>query len=1128
MPERILSRAVLSPAGSGKTERLARRYIELLQAGSPPERILTITFTEKAAAEMKERIFRILRKEDPALLRRLKSRVLKLRISTIHSFCFNLVQRFASELGLEPDLQALAAPEDLWFNTEYDLLMQIAEAKGHELNLPGSVSYPLTDSGLSPAPPENSDYSRLLELVTAGKMSGWNRLSGSFRDFFEQRTSIERAQVRPMDFERLAEIAQSLRTDPLGPQQIPNYAELFPERFDSASLLNARKNLSRVEGTFLTTTHTPRKRPPTSGSRLSAIGYQEWCTAMHEYWIQVQSAASHEEFRLMFDLFQRVFLAEYDRRKQQQGLVDFADMERLAYRLLTQSDEWSNILLAFDEHTDHILVDEFQDTSYLQWGIIEKLTEEWRSGEGRRSEMKTRPTIFIVGDDKQSIYLFRNAHAEVFTQAEQELKEWLGPKQFLSETVETNYRSLSRIIDFTNHVFSRLMNPAETEPAWCTRYSPFRRERKNNNPGKVELLLASDAVTNAAERRELEAGLIADRILSLHGQPVTYDDNEQPVPCDWKHVTILLRNRTHLQAYEQALARRRIPYLVQHGTGFYAEPETLLLKALLSVLVDPYDDLALYALLKSPLFAVPERELFWASTRPGNTLMDRLLNDQAESGRDYSLPTTDYSLLTTHYSLPAASRLLRQASGETNRRPLAGIMERVLTEQQAWSVLWEPQRRANVRKFLQLVEGFENEGMHPLRIKTLLDKLAEDKSEAKASIDVRGQNAVQIMTIHNAKGLQFPIVFVPMLDHDIAGRPKPLLIQEQSHDRVMVSYIANSAVRNQDPWFQEYWQREEEEEKRLFYVACTRARDALFLSGIVTDAPPRNQSWLNWLWGILALKFENQRFSMGAALDAVELLNPDDISRKAQAASHEPHAEAVSSQFAVRSSQSPVLAIEPIVEPLGLHIRPVTRDTLFDRKRHGDDAIAFGTVMHQVLERISLGKLDPADSKAVIALVRGHDPNCFSSDEGGGHDPNCFSSVSCPPAGPLTAEVLRQLELLRDSGLLDIVLPQPDSYAEMPFMLRQVRGHDPNLLGSGSCPLTVFNGRIDRLILRTDTVDVYDYKTFPVSEKELPDLVAEYRDSQMNTYLAAAAHLFPGKKPRGFLIFTALPRLVAL
>jgi ATP-dependent exoDNAse (exonuclease V) beta subunit len=267
----------------------------------------------------------------------------------------------------------------------------------------------------------------------------------------------------------------------------------------------------------------------------------------------------------------------------------------------------------------------------------------------------------------------------------------------------------------------------------------------------------------------------------------------------------------------------------------------------------------------------------------------------------------------------------------------------------------------------------------------------------------------------------------------------------------------------------------------------------------VTDAPPRKPSWLNWLWSILDLKFENQRFSMGAALEAVSLLNPDEIPQTAQASSLKPQAEASSSQFAPRSSQSDVLATDPITEPVGLHIRPVTRDTLTDRRRHGDDAIAFGTVMHQVLERISLGELDPADRKAVIALAR----RLFDA-EGVGEE---LCHRHCD-------EVVRQLGLLSQAGLLDIVLPQSGSYAEMPFMLRQDNA--------------LFNGRIDRLILRSDTVDVYDYKTFPVSEKELPDLVAEYRESQMSTYLDAARQLFPGKTPRGFLIFTALPRLVAL
>jgi ATP-dependent helicase/nuclease subunit A len=1039
MPDSIISRAVLSPAGSGKTERLARRYIELLQAGSPPERILTITFTEKAAAEMKERIFRILRKEDPALLRRLKSRVLKLRISTIHSFCLNLVQRFSSELGLEPDLQTLAAPEDLWYNTEYDLLMQIAEQGTR-----------------------NPDYACLLDFVTAGRMSGWSLLARNFSGFFEQRTSIERATVRPTDFEHLVESAQVLRTDPTGTQHIPDYAELFPGQFDTASLLGARKALSRVEGTFLTTGMTPRKRGPK--------GFPEWCAAMSEYWRQVNSAADHEEFRLMLDLFQRVFLKEYDRRKQQQGLVDFDDMERLAWRLLTENDEWSNILLAFDEHTDHILVDEFQDTSYLQWGIIEKLTEEWRSGEGRRTELKVKPTIFIVGDDKQSIYLFRKAHAEVFSQAEQTLRDGFGAERFKFDTVETNFRSLSRIIDFTNHVFGRLMNPKPDEPLWCTRYSPFRRERKNKAPGRVELLLASGPALNASERHELEAGMIADRVLSLHGQQVTFDESEQPVACDWQHVTILLRNRTHLQAYEQALASRGIPYLVQHGTGFYDEPETLLLKALLAVLVDPYDDLALYALLRSPLFLVPEPDLYRISRRPGNTFFDRM----------------------AAYESPAIGQTLQQLAGwigRVNRRPLAEIMEGVLTEQNAWTLLWEPQRRANARKFLQLIEDFENQGMHPLRIKTTLDTLAEDQREAKASIDVRGQNAVQLMTIHNAKGLQFPIVFVPLLDNDITGRSKPLLIREEGPNQVLVSYIDNREVRRQDEWFQEYRRREEEEEKRLFYVACTRARDALFLSGIAAKVPPTKESWLKWLWEILELKLENQRFWLGAGVDFVELLNPDEIPKPARAAGTGPEPQAA----------EPETAIGEITEPAALHLSPVTRDTTSDRKRHGEDTIAFGTVMHQILERISRVELDPTDTAAVTAQAR----RLFDFE--GVEDELCRKH--CP-------EVVRQLNALRESGLLEIVLPQPDSYAELPFMLRREE--------------TILSGRIDRLIVRRDTVDVYDYKTFPVKPGELPGLVAEYQDRQMNIYLDTAQKLFPGKKPRGFLIFTAKPELVPL
>ena len=130
----------------------------------------------------------------------------------------------------------------------------------------------------------------------------------------------------------------------------------------------------------------------------------------------------------------------------------------MTYEALVSHPEWQNILYSFDEHTDHILVDEFQDTNSIQWQIIDKLTEEWRSGIGsKRSKGKT-PTIFLVGDDKQSIYLFRGANAGVFEEAKSRLSEWLG-NEYHFEKAKENFRSLPAIINFTNALFEKLMPP---------------------------------------------------------------------------------------------------------------------------------------------------------------------------------------------------------------------------------------------------------------------------------------------------------------------------------------------------------------------------------------------------------------------------------------------------------------------------------------------------------------------------------------------------------------------------------------------------------------------------------------------------------------------------------------------
>ncbi len=253
-----------------------------------------------------------------------------------------------------------------------------------------------------------------------------------------------------------------------------------------------------------------------------------------------------------------------------------------------------------------------------------------------------------------------------------------------------------------------------------------------------------------------DARNVARRIQTLIGEGYEVfecqpDKTEKPRRCEYRDIAILIRSRTGLEEMEQALRNEDIPFIVVGGIGFYEEKEIRYLMALTSFLTDPGDDRSLYLVLRGPFFNIPERELFLAIMgAEGNLLWERL---QQSAKISPSLKT----------AVAILSRWLNRAYYD----PLSLVIEQALTEQKLYQTFWEPQRLANINKFLRLLQQQEALGEHPLRIKALLGQLKEKKEEAKADVPTTGMNAVQIMTVHAAKGLQFPIVFHPGLHESI-------------------------------------------------------------------------------------------------------------------------------------------------------------------------------------------------------------------------------------------------------------------------------------------------------------------------------------------------------------------------
>lgn len=956
---------ISSPAGSGKTEKLARRYIALLKNGSSVERILAITFTEKAAAEMKERILTILRKEDPALFHEVREKMPRMRISTIHSFCLKLLKRFCLELDMDIALEVMDgfSAAMLWEEAVYECLLE-----------------------------DGASEERLFyEVIKANGMKGWSRLYRLLRTIHEKRPGIE-----------------------------------FGIRDEEVGI--------HIEG------------PERIGKVLA--------------------------------VYLRC-LERYRKKKRQRHLLDYNDLELLAHQAVSTNPEWQNILYSFDEHTDHILVDEFQDTSSLQWRIIDRLTEEWRSGMGGKREAGITPTIFLVGDDKQSIYSFRGANAGIFRNVRRKFSEWLGEDCHFIE-VKENYRSLPAVVDFVNALFERLMPKGLCDDG-KVEYVPFAATRQGR--GRVELVI-SEAGRNTKESRRREAALIAERIRKLHGQ-YELTEGEGTRRCTYGDMAILLRNRTSLSTFEDALRKEGIPFIVVKGIGFYNTPEIGMLRDLLFFLIDPMADYSLFNVVRSPLFSMKYASLV--------ELVKHTDPEELAIGYLYALLGSYESLFerTLVSEVRQVAAALSAWRGRAQHTPYAVLIEEILAETGAWRYFHEKQRYVNVKKFIKLVEELESGGLTGLEIREKLIRASSKAEEPKANVSTAGMNAVRIMTVHAAKGLQFPLVFLPCLDEGGQGRSESIVLDEEG-ERIIIGYEEDAEARKGHALFQRSREKSEDEEKRLFYVAATRAMDFLCMSGVLGKRPSGKLSPLFAAFGIddagnapeAGLPFSLERVSAGERGE-----EPGGPAAPGTQLSFLP-------DFSERKERGrEIVFVDPLTPQYKppLTWRDVTEEVDDIRRKHGQDWVVLGRAFHRVFEGISKGQIPPSRPEAKVVEI-------LKSEVLSDRDVERMRTI-----------ILDDLRRLEEAGYLrDVIMPRERSYAELPFILEL--GH------------TVYKGRIDRVIIAEDTAVIYDYKTYPVTAAELPELSRQY-SFQLHLYKKAVERLF-SMRTRAYLFFTHALKLI--
>lgn len=1071
------SAVVEACAGSGKTWLLVSRIIRALLDGTPPSRILAITYTRKAAREIEERLQGWLRDlaggddadalaflrerglDDAAACaalpraRQLFEQVLTARpgptIGTFHGWFAQIL--FALPLASEAGSRALVDAETRLRDEVWQLFAQRC-ARAPDAPAAQSLRWLLAEVGL--------DNTRKLLHALLHRRAEWQAFAAAGggeaavvgqleADIAAHQTAWHDALRQPWLADAVADyMALRGRQDTDAARKAVSGLAVFTAAADDEARLAAFEAAMLTEkGTLrqLTASKAFIKQVGQAGAdrmlELHAqLGEQALLLTAAR---QAARAATYQRHALAAGA---AWLAEFERFKARHRQMDYADLELQAAAVLEDPGCAPLVQARLDARYRQILLDEFQDTNPLQWRVLQAWLDAY--GPLARDDMDA-PRVFVVGDPKQSIYRFRRAEPRIFEQA----RDWFGTRfGAVYVTRDTTRRSAPPVVDLVNAVFAA----AQPFPA-------FRRHDTTEEalPGRVELLplveksvaVAADdgawrdlldAPREAAEdlRRAREAEQLVARLTDVIGRWPVAERAGGTRAARWDDVLVLARRRASLAHVERALRAAGIAYFTASRGGLLDTLEARDLAALLSSLAAPGDDLALAHALRSPLFACSHADLNALAQRGEPGWWERL------------------QACTASTTLVRAAALFRQWREAAAQLPVHDLLDRIFHQGEVAARyrgavpegMW-PGVRANLDAFLQLALELDGGRFPSLprfvdelrRLRSAAGDEAPDEGQILPDGDAAAGGRVRLLTVHAAKGLEAPIVWLA----DAAGEAREesfeVLLDWPPQAAAPRRFCVSGPQALQSPHDEalraEARQAREREDWTLLYVALTRARQYLFVSGVKSGKPGGRDGW---------------HAHLAAALDT--LAGADTVAAEPAAARAWPQGDptAVAQAREVAPSAAPAPAL-PEVAPVGQRFAAVAAPTAGQH---------FGTAWHGLLEALAEGRpLPPA------------------------------------PAG--------------------VPVPQWQAACEQARRLvhhsAAARFFDPRQVVRAACEVELAWGgelaRLDRLVELDDALWVLDYKTGQPDAAEL----AQYR-AQLARYRELVTPLANGKPVRTALV----------